>query len=125
MNQVVTKQQTSIAEVAASVKSVSQAQRRIAEGTGELLNLSEGNASALLEMRATSEEIAGGAEKLSGNINNSLTTLTQLTQSAQQVAQMAEGVTRSIEESSSSVEEIFSSSEGGREHRSAVDAAQR
>ncbi|WP_157671850.1 methyl-accepting chemotaxis protein [Desulfuromonas soudanensis] len=109
VNRVIGQQQASIGEVSRSVKSASEAQQRIVEGTAELLNLSEGNASALLEMKATSEEIAGGTEQLSGNINNSLSTLTQLTQTAKVVAGMADEVTRAVESSSSSIEEIFGS----------------
>lgn len=107
VHRVVAEQQASIAEVARSVRSASEAQQRIVDGTAELLNLSEGNASALLEMKATSEEIAGSTEQLSGNISNSLSTLTQLTQTARVVAGMADEVTRAVEDSSSSIEEIF------------------
>jgi methyl-accepting chemotaxis protein len=63
----------------------------------------------LLELRASSEEIAGNAEKLNDNLNNSYTTLTQLTESARQVAAMADEVGSAVKASSSSTEEIFRS----------------
>jgi methyl-accepting chemotaxis protein len=92
-----------------SVRSASESQQKIVAHTGELLSLSSDNSSALLELRASSEEIAGNAEKLNDNLNNSYTTLTQLTESAREVASMADEVGSAVKASSSSTEEIFRS----------------
>lgn len=106
---VVGDQQASIGEMAGAVQSASESQKTIVVHTEQLLSLSSDNSSALLELRATTEEIAGSAEKLNDNINNSYTTLTQLTESSRQVVAMADEVSSAIEASSASVEEIFSS----------------
>jgi methyl-accepting chemotaxis protein len=106
---VVSDQQVSIGEVAGAVQSASESQKMVVAHTEQLLSLSSDNSSALLELRATSEEIAGSAERLNDNINNSYTTLTQLTESSRQVVTMADEVSSAIENSSASVEEIFRS----------------
>ncbi|HEX9874575.1 MAG TPA: methyl-accepting chemotaxis protein [Deferrimonas sp.] len=102
-------QRRSVDEVARAVRSASDSQERIVAGTEELRTLSGDNGSALLEMRATSEEVAGNTEKLGANVNNSYSALTQLTESARQVSTMAGEVSQAVETSSASVEEIFSS----------------
>jgi methyl-accepting chemotaxis protein len=109
VTRVVGDQQASIEEMDKSVRSASESQQKIVAHTGELLSLSSDNSSALLELRASSEEIAGNAEKLNDNLNNSYTTLTQLTESAREVASMADEVGSAVKASSSSTEEIFRS----------------
>lgn len=109
VTRVVGDQQDSSEEMGKAVRSASESQQKIVSHTGELLSLSGDNSSALLELRATSEEIAGNAEKLSANINNSHATLTQLTESARQVAAMADEVGSAVKASSTSTEEIFRS----------------
>jgi methyl-accepting chemotaxis protein len=105
----VSNQQFSIDDVSLAIREATEGQKQVLAIGEQLMAISSDNASALLEMSATSEEIAANADNLNKNIHNSYSTLTELTQSARQVALMANQVSATVEEASASVEEIYQS----------------
>ena len=96
-------------EVSHGVMNAGETQLQILTNTEQLLALSGDNLSALLQMRANSEEIAGTTDGLTTNIHDSHSTLAELAQSAKEVARMADEVVLFAAESSSSVEEVYHS----------------
>ncbi|NOZ26150.1 MAG: hypothetical protein GXO94_08705 [Nitrospirae bacterium] len=102
-------QQRSIEEISRAVKTASGAQLQTITNTEKLLSLSNDNVSALLEMRAASEEIAANISSLNRNISASYSTLAGLTRSAQEVASMADNATSAVQQASTSIEEINAS----------------
>ena len=102
----VNNQQKSLEDVSLSLRNASKSQLRIHKNTDTLLSLSNDNVSALLEFKATSEEIAAAAESLQRNINDSYSTTTELTQSSHEVASLTTEVSAAMQEASASADEI-------------------
>lgn len=99
-------QHKSINEVSASVKNATASQRQIVANTEKLLSLSNDNLSALFQTSATSQQIASGADDLNQNINNSFSTVADLTRSARGMASMSNEVSTAVEQASASVIQI-------------------
>lgn len=96
-------------DVCRSVNDATESQKQIGKAAEKLLSLSSDNVSALVEMSATSEEIAGCAGQLNTNFQNSYSTLTQLTQSARQIATMSTEVSQAVGHASDSVANVYRS----------------
>ncbi len=99
-------QHKAIEGVLTEVKDAAKSQSRIIENTEKLLALSGDNLSALLELKASSEEIAAATENLYKNINESYSSVSELTQSSHNVSEMAEDASSAVHEASASIEEI-------------------
>ena len=102
-------QQRSLEEISRAVKTASGAQRRTMSNTEKLLSLSNDNVSALLEMRAASEEIAASISNLNRNVSDSYSTVAALTRSARELASMADNATTAVQQASTSIEEMNAS----------------
>jgi len=96
-------------DVSTSVNEATESQKQIGRAAEKLRSLSSDNVSALLEMSATSDEIAGCAGQLNTNFQNSYSTLTQLTQSARQIATMSTEVSQAVGHASDSVANVYRS----------------
>lgn len=96
-------------DVSLAVKDATDSQKQIVTATERLLSLSSDNVSALLEMRATSEEIAGNTGNLNNNLQNSYSTLSQLTQTARQIATMSSEVSQAVGHASDSISTVYRS----------------
>jgi methyl-accepting chemotaxis protein len=96
-------------DVSLAVKEATDSQNKIVTATERLLSLSSDNVSALLEMRATSEEIAGNTGNLNNNLQNSYSSLSQLTQTARQIAAMSSDVSQAVGHASESVSTVYKS----------------
>ncbi|HDH02376.1 MAG TPA: methyl-accepting chemotaxis protein, partial [Nitrospirae bacterium] len=105
----ISNRQRFLEEISRAVKNASGSQEQTIANTEKLLSLSNDNVSALLEMRASSEEIASNIGNLNKNISNSYSAVAGLTQSAQEVASMADNATSAVHQASSSIEEINAS----------------
>ncbi len=105
----VDRQHQSTEEVSRAVEDASGMQLQIIANTENLLAMAGDNASALLEMSASSDEIAGNADNLNRNLQDAHSTLAELTQSAREVASMANDVSAAVMDASSSIEEIYGS----------------
>jgi methyl-accepting chemotaxis protein len=109
VREVVDNQNRSTEKVSLEVGEAGESQRQIVANTEQLLALSGDNLSALLQMQATSEEIAGTTDSLNQNLQVSYSTLAELAQSAKEITRMADDVASFVAESSSSIEEIYRS----------------
>lgn len=105
----ISNRQRFLEEISKAVKNASGSQERTIANTEKLLSLSNDNVSALLEMRAASEEIASSIGNLNRNISDSYSAVAGLTQSAQEVASMADNATSAVHKASTSIEEINAS----------------
>ncbi len=105
----ISNRQRSLEEISRAVKNASGSQKQTIANTEKLLSLSNDNVSALLEMRAASEEIASSIGNLNSNISDSYSAVAGLTQSAQKVASMADNATSAVHKASTSIEEINAS----------------
>ena len=99
-------QHKAIESVLTEVKDAAKSQSRIIENTEKLLTISSDNLSALLELKASSEEIASATEDLYRNINESYSSVSELTQSSHNVSEMADDASSAVHEASASIEEI-------------------
>ncbi|RMF99609.1 MAG: methyl-accepting chemotaxis protein, partial [Nitrospirae bacterium] len=102
-------QQKSAGEVSQSVRQATDAQNQILRNTEKLLALSNENVSALLELKATSDEIAAAADNLHKSINEVYSTTTELAQSSREVSMLSSDVSSAVQESSASIEELNAS----------------
>ncbi len=105
----ISNRQRFLEEISGAVKNASGSQEQTIANTEKLLSLSNDNVSALLEMRAASEEIAFSIGNLNRNISDSYSAVAGLTQSAQEVASMADNATSAVHKASTSIEEINAS----------------
>ncbi len=105
----ISNRQRFLEEISRAVKNASGSQKQTIANTEKLLSLSNDNVSALLEMRAASEEIASNIGNLNRNISNSYSAVAGLTQSAREVASMADNATSAVHKASTSIEEINAS----------------
>lgn len=102
-------QQNAAEEVSQSVRRAMESQKQILRNTEKLLSLSNDNVSALLELKATSDEIASATDSLQKNINDTYSTTSELSQSSREVSTLSSDVSSAIQQASASVDEINAS----------------
>ncbi len=107
--EMVKKQSISTDEIALTVKNSLDSQKKISENTEQLTGISSENVSALMEVKASEDEIVGHMGSLYGATEKSYFIVSEMVDIASQVNENVQQVLTSVENTSASVEEIIAS----------------
>jgi methyl-accepting chemotaxis protein len=103
------KQSAAMDGVISTIRAANDAQVATTENTEKLSHVSSENASSLLEMKSTAEEIALSTGRLFKSTEDSYSMIAEMSQTSQGIAESAAEVSRAVENASASVEEISAS----------------
>ncbi|KKM97217.1 hypothetical protein LCGC14_1170340, partial [marine sediment metagenome] len=107
--EMVKKQSISTDEIALTVKNSLDSQKKISENTEQLTGISSENVSALMEVKASEDEIVGHMGSLYGATEKSYSIVSEMVDTTAKVNENVQQVLTSVENTSASVEEIIAS----------------
>ncbi len=102
----ITTQSNEVREVIRSISNASKSQAEISDSTEKLSSFSAENVSSLLEMKATSDEIALNVQRLFKASEESYSVVLQMNQAAKAIAENFGRTSSAIEDTLASVEEV-------------------
>lgn len=102
------KQSGAVREMTKAIQTASGAHADIRDSAEKMASFSEENASSLIELKATAEEITAHTNRLLRATEDLYSVVSQLTQSARMISKTTSGALVAVEDTSVSVEEIGS-----------------
>ncbi len=103
------KQSNALDDIMKSLRKASESQEDISKHTDRVSTFSEENVAALLEVKATADEIVSSMETLFNAAESSYSVVSQLAQTSKVMNDNAGEILESVENTSASVEEILAS----------------
>lgn len=102
-------QSVSIDAIAKSIKRANESQQHIIENTDQVAVFSNENVAALLQMKASADEIVTNMEELHGASEKSYSIVSEMSRTSEGMLDKTQDVLTSVENTSASVEEIMAS----------------
>jgi methyl-accepting chemotaxis protein len=105
----ISRQTGAIRDIGRSINAAGSSQSEVGDGIEKLVNFSSENATSLLEMKATAEEIAAQTQRLFRATEDSYSIALEMSQTSKSISASSEKALSAVEETSSAVEEVTSS----------------
>lgn len=109
VSSIIKRQSDSMDQIALSLRRANESQRQIGDSTVELSDASTENASILLQVKSTADEIVSNSNKLFQASDDSYSIVAEMAQTSKVMAEHAQSVLSSVEGTLASVEVIMGS----------------